>query len=76
VLRHVTLSAAYGVAIDRPPDCRTRGAAEQRAEQTRIARRDDVAEHAAGKAADDQPGRPVAAAAMILAVLAAGDPIA
>src|SRR3546814_11191929 len=55
-------------AFDRAPRDRAADRAEHGAERLRIARCDDVAEHPAGDAADDQSGRAVVAAAIIFAV--------
>src|SRR5690242_13363085 len=65
---------ALGIAlVDRLTEHRAAGCAEQGADRGRSARRDQVAEHAAGKAADDQPCRAIVAFAIIAAVRTAID---
>lgn len=70
------LSPADEVAVvDGSAEQRPGAGAENRAERLRSAGRDDVAQHAAGHTADDQPRGPIVAPAIVPVVRASVDPI-
>lgn len=69
-------SAAADIALGHgAADGGTCPGAQDRAQQLGIARRNQVAQRAAGQCPDNQPGRAIAAAAIVPVVRAAIDPV-